>query len=78
MGHAVVMRGHLHGAHIDLERPVADLAGDVEVSIRRVPTRAGAPSSLLDLVATFPTGSRTKEDIDRQLADERDAWDTGG
>ena len=77
MDRAVVMRGRLQGSHIELERPVAGLAGEVEVVVRSLPGRT-PPARLLELIATLPPGSRTKEDIDRQLSDERDGWERGG
>ena len=30
---------------------------------------------MLTLIASFPPGTRTKEDIDRQIAEERAGWD---
>ena len=32
------------------------------------------PDSVFDLVARLPPGTRTKEDIDRQVEEERAAW----
>jgi len=32
---------------------------------------------MLALVATFPPGGRTKEDIDHQIAEGRATWDRG-
>jgi hypothetical protein len=30
---------------------------------------------LSEILRSFPPGTRSKEDIDRQLNEERDAWD---
>jgi hypothetical protein len=78
MGHAVTLRGRLQGRHIELERPVTDLSGEVEVVVRPVSAEAPPPSKLLDLIRTLPPGTRSKEDIDRQLNDERDEWERRG
>ena len=32
---------------------------------------------VVSLLATFPAGTRTKEDIDRQVAEDRAGWDRG-
>ena len=36
---------------------------------------ASPAAKLLAVVATFPAGERTKEEVDQQLAEDRDAWD---
>ena len=69
----IVVRGRLHGKRIDLERSVEDMDGEVEVWVRPV-SKSPPAVRLLDTVAKFPPGSRTKEDIDRQIASERDSW----
>jgi hypothetical protein len=54
MERGVIVRGRLHGRHIDLDESVDELEGEV--------------------IRSLPPGSRTKEDIDRQITDERDSW----
>ena len=75
MERGVVVRGRLHGRQIDLDEPVDELDGEVEVTVR--PVTGGHPTvaDMLALLATFPPGTRTKEDIDRQIAEERASWD---
>ena len=70
-------RGRLHGRRIELNEALDAIDGDVEILVR---AQVSAPraSNLLALVAAFPPGSRTRSDIDRQLGDERGAWDTRG
>ncbi|MDI7267225.1 MAG: DUF2281 domain-containing protein [Myxococcota bacterium] len=42
---------------------------------RAVSAVAGClPGSVFELVARLPPGTRTKEDVDRQLEEERAAW----
>jgi hypothetical protein len=75
MERGVVVRGRLHGRRIDLDEPVGQLDGEVEVTVRSVAESHPTVADMLALVATFPPGGRTKEDIDRQIADERASWD---
>jgi hypothetical protein len=51
--------------------------GEVEVAVRPVAESHPTVGEMLALVATFPPGGRTKEDIDRQIAEERASWDRG-
>jgi len=71
------VRGRLHGRRIDLEEPVDELDGEVEVTVRPVAVMHPTVADMLATVATFPPGTRTKEDIDRQIAEERASWDRG-
>jgi hypothetical protein len=75
MDRGVVVRGWLRGRHIDLDEPVAEPDGEVEVTVRPVTTAHPTVADLLAVVATFPPGTRTKEDIDRQVAEDRAGWD---
>ena len=75
MERGVVVRGRLHGRHIDLDEPVDQLEGEVEVVVRPVEhERPRAVESIFDFIRKLPPGTRTKEDIDRQIAEERDSW----
>jgi hypothetical protein len=76
MERAIVVRGRLSDErHVELAEPVSEISGDVEVVLRSIPgPRAGQHASILDLVAALPPGERTKEDIDRSLRAEREAW----
>jgi hypothetical protein len=77
MERAVVVRGRLHGRQIDLDEPVEQPDGEVEVTVRPVPGAHLTVGSLLALIATFPPGNRGKNDIDRQIAEDRAGWDHG-
>ena len=74
----VAVRGRLHGRHIELDEEVAALDGEVEVFVRPVALAQPTVTDMLQLIATFPPGSRTKEDIDRQIAEDHSAWDRRG
>ena len=76
MERAVVVRGRLTDAqHIELDEPVTDLDGPVDVVLRRIPS--GAPEQdedIFEFIAKLPPGTRSKEEIDQQLREERDSW----
>lgn len=77
MERAVFVRGRLRGRSIELDEAVEELEGEVEVFIRAI-ARPAAASRLLEIVASLPAGSRTKDDINGQLGEQRDAWDRRG
>lgn len=76
MERVIVVRGELADArHIELEEPVTEIRGKVEVFIRPVPQEQGAVGeSIFDLIARLSRGTRSKEDIDRQIREERESW----
>lgn len=77
MGHDdVVVRGRLNDPrHIELEEPVNDLKGEVEVTVRAVPVPPdSSEGDVFDFIAHLPPGTRSKDDIDRQVREERDSW----
>jgi len=76
MERAVVVRGRLTDAqHIELDEPVTDLDGPVDVVLRRIPSgTADQDEDIFDFIARLPPGTRTKEEIDQQLREERNGW----
>ncbi len=74
MQRAIIVRGRLSGrTRIDLDEPVDDVTGAVEVVVRPVPpTHPNPEQDIFEFLRSLPPGTRSKEDIDRQLADERD------
>lgn len=76
MQRAIIVRGRLVGSRrIDLDEALEDVSGDVEVVVRSIePTNAVPKSRLLDVIRGLPAGTRTKEDIDAQLAEGRSSW----
>jgi hypothetical protein len=74
MERGVVVRGRLHGRHIELDEQVEDLDGEVEVLVRAVPAATPKPPDVLDVIGSLPAGRRTKADIDQQVADARAGW----
>jgi hypothetical protein len=77
MERGVVVRGRLRGRHIELDEGVDELDGEVEVFLRSVSTTPRAPD-VLEVIASMPVGTRSKRDIDKQLAEERAGWSGRG
>jgi hypothetical protein len=77
MERVVVVRGVLHGRHIELEERVDELDGEVEVFLRSMGATP-RPPDVLEVIASIPAGTRSKDEIDRQLADDRAGWTARG
>jgi hypothetical protein len=78
MQRTVVIRGRLVGpTTVELDEPVPDpeLLGSVEVLLR-IPAEVapGGTQSMIEFLQGLPPGVRSKDEIDRQLADERASW----
>ena len=73
MERGVVVRGTLRGRHIELDERVDELDGEVEVFLRSVGA-SPHPPDVLEVIAGMPTGTRTKDEIDGQLAEDRAGW----
>jgi hypothetical protein len=75
MERAIIVRGRLSGPRrIDLDEPVDEVTGEVEVFVRPVQAESVPKRDVLEVLRSLPPGARTKEDIDRQIAEERDSW----
>ena len=77
MERRVVVRGRLHGRNIELDEPVDDLNGEVEVVVRPVPICPAKPD-VLDVIARLPPGTHSKAELDRRVQNERDSWSDRG
>ena len=73
---AVIVRGKMSNSRqIELDEAVPGIDGEVEVVLRRVAMSSGpATVDVFELISATVPGMRSKEDIDRQLADERGSW----
>ena len=72
MSRTVVIKGPVVGpSTVELEEPLPDRTEEVEV-VARVADRPGG--KLSDYLRGLPPGTRSKEDIDRQIREERDSW----
>jgi hypothetical protein len=76
MNKAIVVRGRLcDSRHIELEEPVTEVKGPVEVAIRSVgKSQRKKHLDVFEYIAALPPGTRTKQDIDRQIQEERESW----
>jgi hypothetical protein len=60
---------------VELEEPVTDVIGSVEVVLRSLETiQEPRGERLSDFLRRLPPTGRTKEDVDRQINEERDSW----
>jgi hypothetical protein len=83
MDRAVIVKGRLTNAtRVELDEPVEGLSGAVEVVLRALPPPTGAShgpeghtEDVLDFLARIAPGRRTKDEIDRRVDKERDAWE---
>lgn len=75
MTETVTIPAHIEDGSIRLDAPLPPDLERVEVRGYRSSRRDG--SALNDLVAfleSLPAGTRSKEDIDRQVKEERSSW----
>jgi hypothetical protein len=76
MDKALIIKGKLTGPRsVELERAVDSAAPDVEVVIH--PLSAAVPANgetISQYILRLPPGTLTKEQMDKQLQVERDAW----
>jgi hypothetical protein len=79
MQRAIIVRGRLSGPRrIDLDEAVDEVTGEVEVVVRPIepiePKEGKPAQDVFEFLRSLPPGTRSKEDIDRQIAEERDSW----
>ena len=75
MQRAIVIRGRLADSrHIELDEPVDEMHGDVEITLRPVVDTSPPRRDIAEIIGSMRGGRRTKEDIDAQLAKERASW----
>ena len=81
MQNLTIVTGRMTGpTSIELDRPLPDLHGEVEVVLRpRHSTGVAADAqTVADLLAHLPPGTLTREQIDQRLREERDSWEDAG
>lgn len=73
MSKAIVIKGRVTSPRtIELDEPLPNEAREVEVHARlRDEVSHG---KLSDYLKSLPPGTRSKEDIDAQINEERDSW----
>ena len=74
------IKGKLVGPrNVELEQAVSDTNADVEVIVRtRQADQRADRQAVSDFLRHLPPGKRTREDMDRQIRDERDSWGDRG
>jgi len=83
MERALIVRGRVtDNQHIELYEPVEEIGGEVEVTVRPLQPTSGEACTDVEAFlrigeewrAKHPDRLRSKEDIDRYLAEERASW----
>lgn len=75
MAHTVVLRGRVVGSTtVQVDEPIPRETTEVEVVLHLGEKPATRPMTIGEYVRQLPPGKRTKEDIDRQIREERDSW----
>ena len=77
MPEAIVVKGRLVGPRsVELAEPVQGMIEDVEVLVHRMPNDADDDvESLLAWTESLPPGTRSSEDIEAQIREERESWE---
>jgi hypothetical protein len=69
----VIIKGCVVGPKtVELAEPLPEQTSEVEVVAR---VKTSGRGNLSDILRSFPPGTRSKEDIDRQVNEERGSWD---
>ena len=75
MSDAIVVKGRLVGPRsVELAEAVQGMVEDVEVLVHRLPVNEDV-ESLLTWIESLPPGTRSTEDIDAQIREERESWE---
>jgi hypothetical protein len=78
MERTIVIKGRIVGpTTIELDEPVSDLTASVEVILRPVAEPHDAKEEdVFHFLRHLSPGTRAKEDIDRQITEERASWES--
>lgn len=73
---AIVVKGRLISpTAVELDEPVSQMTKEVEVILRPVAQEQTDPGETVgEFLRRLPPGSRNKEDMDRQILEERNSW----
>jgi hypothetical protein len=76
MERAVILRGRISGGRrIDLDEPLDEVTGEVEVVVRSVTHASGPRPDVRDVLSALPAGSRSQAELYAALGAERASWD---
>jgi hypothetical protein len=71
------IKGKLVGPKsVELDEPVSGTRSDVEVIVRTSESMGGE-EAISEFLRQLPPGKRTKDEIDKQIQEERDSWGNG-
>ncbi len=71
----IVLKGHVINSNtIRVEEPLPSRS-EVEVILRVPDEGSGDPARIAEFLRALPTGTRSKEDIDRQIDEGRGPWE---
>jgi hypothetical protein len=74
MNRAVVIKARIVGpSTVELLEPLPERTSEIEV-VARVSGKRGQ-GKLSDYLRSLPPGTRSAQDIDRQVSEERNTWD---
>jgi hypothetical protein len=73
---AIVVKGRIISpTTIELDEPISQPNGSVEIIVRSLDEeQIASGETIFEFLRRLPPGTRTKEDIDRQIRQERNAW----
>jgi len=71
-----IVRGRMADSrHIELDEPIHDVKGPVEVFVRPAPVvPTNDAQDVFEFIKALPAGKRSKRDIDEQIREDRDSW----
>jgi hypothetical protein len=73
MTRTVILKGRLVDPNtVELAEPAAAQVGSEVEVVTHVPAEGG--KNLSEVIASLPPGTRSKEEIDRRIREDRDAW----
>ncbi len=76
MQNALIINGRMTGpTSVELDEPVPGLTGQVEVTLRAKPITNSNEETVFEFLRRLPPGTRSAEDVDRQMREERDSWE---
>ena len=75
MGDTLVIKGRVvNSTTVKVEEPLPERAIDVEVVVHLADSAQGQVQAMIDFLTSLPPGARTKEEIERQIEEERNSW----
>jgi hypothetical protein len=77
MEKAILVTGRLTGPRsVELDEPVAGVTGEVEVILRPRVNGSTEDQGVSQFLRSLPPGTRSRQDMDQQLREERTGWES--